>query len=349
LWLVGTAVVTALLVAIVARTRVDTGPLTTADLQVFWLSGGAIRTGHDPYLFWLPGAKMSLVYPPFAGMLMVPASLVPLAGLRILWFSCVILALDGVIWLTARWAGLRITWWLLLLSPAVLLIDPVWQELWSGQVNVFLVLLVIADLSRPDGARGKGIGVGLAAGIKLTPGLFIVYLALTERVSRGAHRTGHVRGHRRGGFVALPAGQAWRYWTGGASLRSSWDSREFSNTSGSTSRKTPSSTRSRNTVPSCTGSVSFFSDSSVADNRPPANTSASPCRAATEIHWATVGNINCESANASAASGALASLMCSPFCDVPAAVSVGGPPSRDRSRASPPGGNPARNGWSRYT
>jgi len=144
---VAVGLLTAVIVAAVVRARVETGPLTTADLRVFWLSGKAIRTGHDPYLFWLPGAPMSPVYPPFAGLLMAPASLIPLAWLRI------------------------VRWWLLL-YPAVglvaLLADPVWQELWAGQVNVFLVLLVIVDLCRRDGARGKGIGVGIAAGIKLT-------------------------------------------------------------------------------------------------------------------------------------------------------------------------------------
>ena len=220
-WSVGTAVAAALLtavaVALVVRARVQTGPLTTADLQVFWLSGKAIRTGHDPYLFWLPGAQISLVYPPFAGLLMAPVSLIPLAGLRIVWFAGVIVAAQAIIWLTARWAGVRFSRWWLLLCPVLgvvaLLVDPVWQELWSGQVNVFIVLLVIADLSRRDGARGKGIGVGLAAGIKLTPGLFIAYLALTRRYREAVTALVTFVATVAVGFVAMPAGQAWRYWT----------------------------------------------------------------------------------------------------------------------------------------
>ncbi len=52
----------------------------------------------------------------------------------------------------------------------------------AGQVNIFLMGLCLLDL----GSRGRlkgftGVGVGLAAAIKLTPALFIVYLAITRQ------------------------------------------------------------------------------------------------------------------------------------------------------------------------
>ncbi|MBV9722602.1 MAG: DUF2029 domain-containing protein [Mycobacterium sp.] len=58
-----------------------------------------------------------------------------------------------------------------------------------GQINLFLMLLVVADLCRPppdeDTAIGRrvprGILIGIAAAIKLTPGLFIVYLAVVKQ------------------------------------------------------------------------------------------------------------------------------------------------------------------------
>ena len=42
--------------------------------------------------------------------------------------------------------------------------------------NLILLALVVWDISRADGARGQGTGVGLAAAIKLTPLIFIPYL-----------------------------------------------------------------------------------------------------------------------------------------------------------------------------
>jgi alpha-1,2-mannosyltransferase len=98
-------------------------------------------------------------------------------------------------------------------SALPLLIDPIWQELWSGQVNLFLTLLVVADLCRRDGARGRGIAIGIAAGIKLTPGLFIVYLALTRRTREAVTALVTFAATVALGFATMPRA-AWHYWTG---------------------------------------------------------------------------------------------------------------------------------------
>jgi alpha-1,2-mannosyltransferase len=55
-----------------------------------------------------------------------------------------------------------------------------------GQINVFLMFLVISDLCRRDDTAlarwlPRGVLIGIAAAIKLTPGLFIVYLAVAKQ------------------------------------------------------------------------------------------------------------------------------------------------------------------------
>ena len=50
-----------------------------------------------------------------------------------------------------------------------LLLEPVRTTVWYGQINVFLMLLLLWDLGRPAGSRFKGFSIGIAAGIKLTP------------------------------------------------------------------------------------------------------------------------------------------------------------------------------------
>src|SRR5882757_9749408 len=107
-WLPGFVLV-ALVVAFVARTRVETGQLTTTDLEVFWVSGKAVLAGRDPYLFWLPGAHLSLVYPPFTGLVLAPLSLLSLSALRIVWFTGVLVALQAIVWLATGWVGMRNT------------------------------------------------------------------------------------------------------------------------------------------------------------------------------------------------------------------------------------------------
>jgi alpha-1,2-mannosyltransferase len=71
------------------------------------------------------------------------------------------------------------------------LLQPVRDTVSFGQVNLLLAALVLTDarlLATGSGARGEhgphrwaGVGIGLAAAIKLTPAVFIGYLLLTRR------------------------------------------------------------------------------------------------------------------------------------------------------------------------
>jgi alpha-1,2-mannosyltransferase len=74
-------------------------------------------------------------------------------------------------------------WWSTALAvPLVFALDPVRETVGYLQVNLFLAVLVLADvLALRRGRRWAGVGIGLATAIKLTPGLFIVYLVLTRR------------------------------------------------------------------------------------------------------------------------------------------------------------------------
>jgi len=65
-------------------------------------------------------------------------------------------------------------------------LEPVAMTLFFGQINLVLLAVVVGDLALPDRIKGKGIGIGLAAGIKLTPLIFIPYLLFTRRVRAAA-------------------------------------------------------------------------------------------------------------------------------------------------------------------
>ncbi len=60
------------------------------------------------------------------------------------------------------------------------------MTMFFGQINLVLLALVVGDLALPDRIKGKGIGIGLAAGIKLTPLIFIPYLLFTRRLKAAA-------------------------------------------------------------------------------------------------------------------------------------------------------------------
>jgi alpha-1,2-mannosyltransferase len=88
-------------------------------------------------------------------------------------------------WLAAR-IGDRPAGWAAavlgpLLLPLMIWLEPVRATFRFGQVNVFIAALVVADCCLTWTRWPRGLLVGVAAAIKLTPGLFIPYLWLSGR------------------------------------------------------------------------------------------------------------------------------------------------------------------------
>ena len=88
--------------------------------------------------------------------------------------------------LAGRPAGLARAAAAFAIAAVGLWLEPVAMTLFFGQVNLVLLALVVGDLALPDRVKGKGVGIGLAAGIKLTPLIFIPYLLFTRRVKAAA-------------------------------------------------------------------------------------------------------------------------------------------------------------------
>jgi alpha-1,2-mannosyltransferase len=105
---------------------------------------------------------------------------------------------------------------LILLAPVGLLLWPVRYDLELGQINLVLVLMIVADLTVGVSWRGRrlprGLLVGVAAAIKLTPLIFIPFLLLTRqwRAARNATLAFLVATL---GMVALAPGPSWNYFT----------------------------------------------------------------------------------------------------------------------------------------
>jgi alpha-1,2-mannosyltransferase len=75
----------------------------------------------------------------------------------------------------------------LAVTALALLTWPVTYTLRLGEVNLIVAALAGADLlRRRDSHWAQGIATGLAAGIKLTPLIFVVYLLITRRVRAAA-------------------------------------------------------------------------------------------------------------------------------------------------------------------
>ncbi|MGO9297282.1 MAG: glycosyltransferase 87 family protein, partial [Streptosporangiaceae bacterium] len=127
---------------------------------------------------------LQFTYTPFAAVAFAVLSLLGWQSLTVLTAAASLLALAGTCWLTAGMLGYRSAaraGAALLAAGVLLWTEPVQRTLFLGQVNLVLLLLIMADLcaaGRPDGPWRKrtwwaGAGIGIAAGIKLTPLIFI--------------------------------------------------------------------------------------------------------------------------------------------------------------------------------
>jgi alpha-1,2-mannosyltransferase len=162
------------------------------DLSVYRDGGRAILDGTDLYALRFPGA-LAFTYPPLSALAFTPLAVLGMSVLKpcVTAGSCVLLfvmlrcalrlaPVDS--WLT----GEQATRLALLAAAAALWLEPVWTTLRYGQIDLLIGSLVLYDLSRPDASRWKGVGVGLAIGLKLTPVIFTAYLLLTRRYRAAA-------------------------------------------------------------------------------------------------------------------------------------------------------------------
>jgi alpha-1,2-mannosyltransferase len=154
----------------------------------FWAYGQG-----ELYDFIKSGSTYGFTYPPFAAIAMLPMALVS-------WTAAIVVASTATVVATAL-----VVWWLIeplarvrgwhrgftfgVLMALLIAFEPLCETFLFGQVNMLLVALVAGDMlfgvaKRGDAAGARwwaGVGIGLATAVKLTPGLFIVYLLITRR------------------------------------------------------------------------------------------------------------------------------------------------------------------------
>jgi alpha-1,2-mannosyltransferase len=201
-----------LVVYVVVRTIVHPAMI---DFAIYRIEGDAVRHGIDLYSHLNTPQDFQATYPPFAAVLFVPISLIP-------WLASQVLANAvniGLIWFVS-WQSCRLMQVpehrlpdaALLLAAISIWAEPVYTTLGNGQINLVLLALVLADFLRSEDSRWRGIGIGIATGIKVTPGVFVIYLLLTRRFRMAA--TAVV------GFAvtlaisaAVVPSDTWRFWT----------------------------------------------------------------------------------------------------------------------------------------
>jgi alpha-1,2-mannosyltransferase len=187
------------------------------DLSVYYNAVDSLKDNQDAlYTSNFGTWKLPFIYPPFSALTFF--GLVPMGFAGLKWFMTVtsLLALAAVVWTSWGMLGYRRSAGragaTLATFAVVLWFEPVVWTLEWGQVNLALLAVLMFDLGQPDTRRWKGVGVGLAAGFKLTPLIFIVYLAMTRRFRAAGVALGTFLGTIGLGFVLLPSASA-KYWS----------------------------------------------------------------------------------------------------------------------------------------
>ncbi|MEU9382690.1 glycosyltransferase 87 family protein [Streptomyces sp. NPDC048279] len=184
-----------------------------ADLLVYRAEGEAVVHGSDLYGFTVTEWRLPATYPPFAAVLFVPTAWLPVPALKAAFLAGNALLLACLVARSARLAGRPAPLSVLCTATAVALwLEPVFQTLLFGQINLAITCLVLWDLTRPPGARARGLALGIAAGVKLTPAIFIAYLFLTARRKEAGVATASFAGTAVLGALFLP-GATVDFWT----------------------------------------------------------------------------------------------------------------------------------------
>ena len=208
------------------------------DLVVYRNGGLIVRhvapayDGHraSPLYDWTGQNGVQFTYPPFAAVVFAVASVLSWTAMRWAMTVASLAALGLSLWLVFGALGYRDRPAVRLgatlgVSGLALATEPVQQTLALGQVNLLLMLLVVADLLTggalmPDGRTRwwHGLGIGIAAGVKLTPLIFIPYLLLIRRYRQAAVATAVFAATAALGYAILPRDSG-TYWAHGLFLK----------------------------------------------------------------------------------------------------------------------------------
>lgn len=201
------------------------------DIDVYRMGGRAWLDGQSLYadgaMFQTQGGlELPFTYPPLAAAAFAPFAMLSLeaASVAITLTTLILLLVSTVIVLTRLdvWPDSRITgepaWmrrcWLAaaIVAPAVLYLEPLRSNFDFGQINVVLMTLVIADCVPRRTPWPRGMLLGLAIAVKLTPAVFLLYFLL-RRDTRALLVTAVSAVLATLAGFALAWRDSWEYWT----------------------------------------------------------------------------------------------------------------------------------------
>ncbi|WP_374927859.1 glycosyltransferase 87 family protein [Kytococcus sedentarius] len=180
------------------------------DLRVYTGGVEAMLAGDNVYNLTYTGSQLTFTYPPFALLAFLPMAWVSqwLASALTLVVSVACVALLLHVALGRTRVGVVVASVMLVAAMAA---EPVWLTMHFGQVNLILAALITADLATGRDRWWRGVGLGIAAGIKLSPLTFLAWLLLTRQWRAAGVAAGTFLATIAASFVITP-GTARAFW-----------------------------------------------------------------------------------------------------------------------------------------
>jgi alpha-1,2-mannosyltransferase len=205
-------------------------PTSRIDFYVYGEAISFARDGGSLYDYAFRVLDLPFLYPPFAALLLWPASVLTnrtgeVLGLVVSMASTV--AFLGVVGsslapvVARRWPETPLARSAVLVPSVIaagVWVMPVTLTARLGQVNALVAALVVFDVwlvrrARTDStSRIAGVGTGLAAAIKLTPAALVPYFLLARRGRQAAVAVGSALLATVAGAIAFPS-DTWRFFT----------------------------------------------------------------------------------------------------------------------------------------
>jgi alpha-1,2-mannosyltransferase len=208
--------------------------LNMIDLSVYRAGGLIVReitrqgsfpyyNGHlaSPLYDWTrSGGKdsLSFTYTPFAAVAFALVSFMSLGTATVVDTIVNFLALIAAVWFMLGGLGCtdrKVKIGATLLGSAVAIwTEPVFRDIYLGQINIILMAAILWDLCQPGTRKNKGFVTGIAAGIKLIPLIFIPYLLLARKFREAGMVVAGFLLTVAVGFAVIPKDSS-KYWFGG--------------------------------------------------------------------------------------------------------------------------------------
>jgi alpha-1,2-mannosyltransferase len=184
-WAIAALVIAVAVAPLVQQWLTNPDDQRLVDLDVYRTGGQMILDGRAVYEFATPAPQLlPFTYPPVAAMLAVLLAKMSWDTAQWVWTAGVFVSLAVVVAYSFRgvlgWARYA-PWLFAFLMVACTYLMPIRDQVRFGQVDILLVALCLADCVARRPWWPRGFLIGLATAVKLTPGVFLIYLLVTRQ------------------------------------------------------------------------------------------------------------------------------------------------------------------------